>query len=55
MTKGMYIPIKTIDFTDGSVNKWYMVSWYKHNFIIGSERKDSPTIGRNFEFVSSLA
>ena len=52
--KNMYIPLKTVSLSDGTINRWYVLSWYKHDFIFGV-KEEQPKTKRNFLFDTSLA
>lgn len=51
--KDVYIPLKTVSLSDGTISRWYMVSWYKHDFVFGVTEEE-PDNSRSFEFVTAL-
>lgn len=52
--KNMYIPLKTVSLSDGTISRWYALSWYKHDFIFGV-KEEQPETKRNFLLNTSLA
>lgn len=51
--KDIYVPLKTVSLSDGTISRWYMLSWYKHDFVFGVKEKQ-PDDARSFELVTAL-
>lgn len=51
--KDIYVPLKTVSLSDGTISRWYVLSWYKHDFVFGVQEKQ-PDNSRSFEFVTAL-
>ncbi|MDK7109012.1 hypothetical protein QP385_05485 [Lactobacillus iners] len=53
--KDIYIPFETISLSDGTINKWYVISWFKHKFILGVKDEHlDETKAKSFLFVTAL-
>jgi len=54
MSKKLYIPIKTINFSDASISKAYIYTWSKNLFIHTFDRKEPDSL-KQFNFSTCLS
>lgn len=51
--KDIYVPLKTISLSDKNISRFYVLSWYKHNFVFCVKEKQLDG-ARSFELVTAL-